>query len=142
MTESKKMTEELSESEKLREIRKYLSGYSVFRRLYENGFDLEFHFGNPISNGDPTQNLMSARDISAEARVQMFEIRRLITSLPSGDEKVFLFLRYIHGETLESCAERLGMTERNVFRLQKKALMMAYRHYARRKNDGKTKCLE
>ena len=121
-------------------MRRYLSGYSVFRRLAEQQGECLNYFGNPTKNDDSS---MSVNDESTEARVKMFEIRRFVTSLPPGDEKVLLFFHYIHGDSVEKCAERMEIAARSAYRLQKRALLMAYRRYARlKKNADRVKCIE
>ena len=97
-------------------------------------------FGNP-TNCEGSDGAVN--DESTEARVKMFEIRRFITSLPPSDEKVLLFFHYIHGDSVEECAERMEIAARSAYRLQKRALLMAYRRYARmRKNADTVKCIE
>ena len=55
-------------------------------------------------------------------RAEMFAIRRSVMCLPDSKEKFFLYNKYIRGETMESCAEILGISRRSVFRLKQKAL--------------------
>ena len=124
----------------VREMQSYLSEYSVFRKIWEGGIKEKYHFGNPTNDEFYEGKAEDSNDLSAEARVKMFEIRRFVTSLPGGDEKLFLFLRYIHGATMKECAERLNMAPRTVFRLQRDALLMAYRE--KQKRCGETVCVE
>ena len=120
----------LTESE--RKMQTYLSDYSVFRRIWERETSEKDHFGNPRKIALLDEMSGENTDVSTEARVKMFEIRRFVTSLPSCDEKLFLFLRYIHGETMESCAEKLGISPRQLFRMHKIALSMACDVWERR----------
>ncbi len=55
-------------------------------------------------------------------RAEMFAIRRSVMSLPDSKEKFFLYNKYIRGESMEACAEILGISRRSVFRLKQKAL--------------------
>ena len=145
MAESNIKKATYSENEATRETHRYLKGYSVFRNLIENENNGNYSFGNPTISADfglPMEQADENNDIFAEARIKMFEIRRFVTSLPSGDEKVFLFLRYIHGETLEECAERMNLSSRQIYRLQKSALLMAHQRLRDQANDQKTKCVE
>ena len=135
------INEDMSEQEGLREISKYLNGYSVFRRILEEKNNRVDHFGNPRNGEESDKKEGENYELAAIARVKMFEIRRLITSMHTGDEKVFLFLHYIHGETMESCAEKLGISYRQVFRLKKRALLMARRYHLRWRME-KRKCVE
>ena len=129
-------------SEPEREIQKYLSDYSVFRRIWEGKIIEKDRFGNRRKDSLRKDTEADENDISTEARVKMFESRRLVTSLPSGDEKLFLFLRYIHGESMESCAERIGISPRHIFRLRKSAHLMAYRQWKRDQSEEKKNCME
>ena len=142
MTEKNKKISEISEDEMLREMRRYLKGYSVFRKLFEGENIKDGHFGNPTKNTVVSDISEGKKEIYSEARIRMFEIRRFVTSLPPGDEKVFLFLRYIHGESLESCAEKLELSARHIFRLQKNALLMAYRRFQKEQNQEEMNCIE
>ena len=128
--------------DELRGTRKYLSEYSVFRKIWESSLKENNRFGNPTLYSDTQGNSESKNDIAAEARVKMFEIRRFVTSLPGGDEKLFLFLRYIHGETAESCAEKMGLSARHAYRLQKSAILMAHRELQKSPNEKRKICIE
>jgi len=57
-------------------------------------------------------------------RAEMFELRRSVLSLPDSKERFFLYNRYIHGRTVETCAEILGISRRSAFRLREKALTL------------------
>ena len=83
------------------------------------------YFGKPkisIENIEPDGTLPGGRDAAA---AKMFEIRRFVLSLPSCDEKVFLFYHYIHGETWERCSELMHVSRRSAFRLKARALEFA-----------------
>ena len=114
-----------SDGAKISEVREYLKGYADFRNLLAIKTEDRKYFGNPtkISNdqgceGDEPFQI-------AMLRMKLLERRRFVLSLPAGDEKVFLFLRYLHGETMESCAERMGVAVRTAYRIHKSALLMA-----------------
>ena len=131
----------ISEKERMREAHRYLREYSVFRNLIENKTFDNRHFGNPRNYIAPRVAGEEGYELVAIARVRMFEIRRFITSLPSGDEKVFLFLHYVHGETIESCAEKLDKSYRQTFRLKKSALLLAHSRLLKWRIEG-AKCSE
>lgn len=59
------------------------------------------------------------------ARARMFEVRHFIMSLPNGDEKILLYYHYIRGESIERCAELLGIARSSGYRLKKRALNLA-----------------
>lgn len=64
--------------------------------------------------------------ISAHAR--MFLIRRSVMRLPESREKLFLYQRYIRGESMERCAELLCVSRRSIFRLSTRALELYLKH--------------
>ena len=61
------------------------------------------------------------------ARARMYEIRHFIMSIHNCDEKLFLYYRYVRGETVEHCAELLGISRASGFRMRKRALELACR---------------
>lgn len=67
----------------------------------------------------------------ALARARMFEVRHFITSLPNSDEKLLLYYHYIRGESVERCAELLGIARASAYRLKKRALNLAMEHWER-----------
>ena len=84
-------------------IQRYLSGYRAYSCLIEK-----------MKRGEFPDEL----NIRAEA----FAIRRSVLRLPDSREKLLLYNHYIKGETLEYCAELIGVSRRTVFRLKKKAV--------------------
>jgi len=128
----------------IRNMRGYLKEYSVFRKLLEEEMSEGNSFGNP-SDRSPRRTKRGASKTLSDAtlRIRLFEIRRFILSHPEGDEKLFLFLRYIHGETMGSCACKMGISERTAYRLHKRALASAARRMEEDSAEPKnTKCYE
>jgi hypothetical protein len=116
------------------EMDKILSEYSVFRKLFERDNGGYPTFENPSYyevNDDGNS------EFCGRCSVKLFEIRRFVNSLPVGDERVLLFLHYIHGETLEKCAERMLLSRRSVYRLHRCALELAAAHYYEYKKISK-----
>lgn len=140
MAEKKTTDTKISEENIQREMRRYLKEYSDFRKLLEKENFASDSFGNPTKKTKTCDISEAKNDIDSEIRIKMFEIRRLVTSLPPGDEKVLLFLKYIHGESLESCAEKLGLSPRHIYRLHKNALLLAYRKFQKFKTQKS--CIE
>ena len=60
------------------------------------------------------------------ARAKMFEVRHFILGMKNGDEKLFLYYHYVHCNSVERCAELLGISRASGFRLKKKAHASAY----------------
>ena len=71
----------------------------------------------------------------ALARARMYEIRHFINSLPNCDEKLFLYYRYVRGESVERCAEMLGISRSSAYRLKNRALSLAASVMAERNGD-------
>ena len=67
-------------------------------------------------------DVLPAQDESLPAlRAELFFIRRSVLRLPEYPEKLLLYRHFICGDTMERCAELLGISRRSVFRLQKRA---------------------
>lgn len=62
------------------------------------------------------------------ARAKMYEVRHFILDLPNSDEKLLLFYHYVRMNSVERCAELLGVSRSSAFRLKKRALAKAYAH--------------
>ncbi len=58
-------------------------------------------------------------------RARMYEVGQLIDALPNTPEKLYLYYRYIRGESTEHIADRLGVSRRTGYRLQNRALALA-----------------
>ena len=55
-------------------------------------------------------------------RAKMFSVRRFVMSVDIACFKQLLFYHYIKGETVERCAELMGISRRSAFRIKKRAL--------------------
>ena len=93
------------EKEKIKAADNRLSCYILYKNLLESGMTERTH-----------------EDLNL--RAEMFELRRSILSMPDSRERFFLYNRYIHGRTVETCAELLGISRRSAFRLREKALLL------------------
>ena len=65
-------------------------------------------------------------------RAKMYEVRHFIMNMENGDEKLMLYYHYIRGESVEKCAELLGISRSSGFRLKKRARIRAVEEYERR----------
>ena len=66
---------------------------------------------------------------TALARPRMFDVRHFIMSLPNSDEKLLLYCHYVRGQSIEACAELLGISRSSAFRRKKVALLIATEKY-------------
>ena len=111
---------DVSYEEKIRAAESYLLGYGLNRTLLKmDRYEREYY-----GRGD-------ALDIEAPgevplARARMYEVRHFIMSLCNCDKKLFLYYRYVKSETVEHCAEMLGISRASGFRMRKRALLWAY----------------
>ncbi|MBE6707182.1 MAG: hypothetical protein E7577_06020 [Ruminococcaceae bacterium] len=103
-------------------IQSYLEEYGTSRKLLRlESYENQFLGGAPYS--EPDIDILSEAPF---ARAKMYGVRHFILSIKNGDEKLFLYYRYVKGEPMERCAELLGVSERSVYRLQTRALTTAY----------------
>lgn len=97
---------------KLNEVQKRLSCYKVYRDAIERA----------------TANKSDTQFDEMSLRAAMFAVRRSVMRLPDSREKLLLYNHFIRGESLESCAELIGISRRSVFRLKLRALELYIEH--------------
>ena len=68
----------------------------------------------------------SCDDVFLKSRVM--RVREFVMNLPNCREKMFLYYHYIHGNTVERCAEIMDISRRSGFRVKKAAIALAARH--------------
>ena len=122
------MTQNEVSQVEIRAIDNYLRGYVINQKLLKLDRYERTYFGYKGDEG------RMEVDISL-AKAKMFEIRHFITEMANGDEKLLLYYHYVRGETVEKCAELLGISRSSGFRLKKRALLMAAE--LKRKNHEK-----
>ena len=113
------MTQISVTDEQIRTIDNYLKGYTLCEKMlkldkYERTFFAYNDSKNEYVSNDTTL-----------CRAKMFEIRHFIMSMKNSDEKLMLYYHYVRGETVERCAEMLGISRSSGFRLKKRALILA-----------------
>ena len=68
----------------------------------------------------------SCDDVFLKSRAM--RVREFVMNLPNCREKMFLYYHYIHGNTVERCAEIMDISRRSGFRVKKAAIALAARH--------------
>ena len=107
-----------SEEEMRMRAENYLRGYQLNRKLlrlerYEKEY---FH---------TDESDMEAFGEAPLARARMFDIRHFVMSLNNSDEKLLLYYHYIKGESVERCAELMGIGRSTAYRIKSRALRLA-----------------
>lgn len=113
-----------SEGYLLREVEAYLSDYRTSARMLEmNRYERDYFNGNERAVPD------LSRETEVYLKAKMYDIRAFVLSIGDCDEKLFLYYHYIHGENLVRCGELLDISRATVYRLKKRALQAAAKHY-------------
>lgn len=113
------MTKITVTEQKLRATEDYLKGYALCEKMLKLDKYERAYFAYDERNSEYKSN------DCALCRAKMFEIRHFIMSMKNSDEKLLLYYHYIRGETVERCAELLGISRSSGFRLKKKAVALA-----------------
>ncbi len=112
------MTQAPISEEEIRTTENYLKGYALCRRMLKlDRYEREFFGYRELPEEVPGEGPL--------LRASMFEIRHFIMSLGNCDEKLLLYYHYIRGESVEKCAELLGISRAGGFRLKRRALTLA-----------------
>lgn len=112
------MTKDLISNDEIKAMEDYLKGYALSIKLLElDRYERQF-FG--YRDGED-----GALGDTSMARARMFEVRHFIMAMENSEEKLLLYYHYIRGETVDKCAELLGISRSSGFRLKRRALMLA-----------------
>lgn len=111
--------------EQIKEVQNYLR----FHEFYEKLLKLDKYEQEYFCAGEKR----SASSENSVAHARMFEIRQFIMSMQNSNEKLFLYYHYVRGESVDHCAELIGISRSSAFRLKKRALALAAEKYAARK---------
>ena len=108
-------------------VEKYLSDYRTYAEMIRmNHYEREYF-------SDRYRKLPDAPEESENyLRRRLYEIRSFILSLPDSDEKLLLYYRYVHGESVTDCAELLGISRAGAYRLYRRALTRAADYFSER----------
>ena len=104
------------------EVERYLLFYRAGSRLLEMNQYERSYFGYTARN-EPYE------ESEAYIKARLYEIRAFILSIGECDEKLFLYYYYVHGESMERCAELLSVSRATVYRLKRSALRLAALYY-------------
>lgn len=110
--------------EEIKQVENYLKSYKFCQKLIMLGNYEKKYF----------ETLEWEREIPAEfslARSKMFEVRHFIVNMDNSNEKLMLYYHYVHCDTVEKCAELMGISRSSAFRLKKRALEEAYKYGVR-----------
>lgn len=119
----------------LSETEAYLKRYLIDSRLLE----AELRHQKAIRYAFEAGRLQSEqRDATVlYCRARMYEIKEFVRALPDCEEKVFLFSRYLCGESIARIAEDRDISLRSAYRLRHRALVLAAGKYAQKLRAGK-----
>lgn len=104
---------------RIAEAERTLLDYQTIERILARAERLREENG-----GLPLGAEMVSGESDIHLRARMYEIRRMIFSIPDEDAKLFLYYRYVYGETLEECAEMLSVSRATVYRIRRRALLL------------------
>lgn len=120
-TQKGNMQEKTFTKKQKKQIESYLKSFSINNRLIRmEKYEQDYFKDKTLMSSDILSNEVSI------ARAKMFEIRHFILSLDNCDEKLLLYFHYIKEESVERCAEMMGISARSAFRLKRRALELAY----------------
>lgn len=125
------MTQNLISADEIRETEDFLRGYELNRKLLRLDKYERTYFG--YKDGD--ESIFGDAPL---ARAKMFEVRHFIMEMRNSDEKLLLYYHYVRGESVERCAELLGISRSSGFRLKKRALSVAAEYRRRLQNVDKS----
>lgn len=111
--------------EDIKEVQNYLRYHEFYEKILKlDKYQQEFFCENepPRAYGE-----------SSMAHARMFEIRHFIMTMQNSNEKLLLYYHYIRGESVERCAELIGISRSSGFRLKKRALALAAEKYVQRR---------
>ena len=117
------MKQPLASADQIRAADQYMKTYRLHSHILR------------LSERQRKKGIESAPWEESMSRAELFRVRHFIMSLENSDEKLLLYYHYVRGESVESCAELLGISRSSGFRLKRRALSLAARKLEK---DGET----
>jgi DNA-directed RNA polymerase specialized sigma subunit len=116
--------------EEYSEVENYLRTYSFYKKLLKlEKYEQEYF----ERGGLPEINVWEDPSGNTVALAKMFEVRHFIMSMQNCDEKLMLYYLFVKGDSVERCAELMGISRSSAFRLKKRAMVLAAEYYAQKK---------
>lgn len=110
------------------ETENYLKTYGFYKKLLRmDKYEQEYF------NGDSPSAIRDCPSEHTLAHAKMFEVRHFIMSMQNSNEKLLLYYHYVKCDSVDRCAELIGISRSSAFRLKKRALVLAAEHYAQSK---------
>lgn len=116
---TKTSSTEVSTSEGTKIAEGYLKNYAFCRRLLKMKKYADKYFETYEWESETPAEF-------SLAKAKMFEIRHFLLDLPECKEKLILYYHFVRMESVEKCAELLGVSRSTGFRLKKRGLELAY----------------
>ena len=111
----------------------YLRSYAFYKKLLRLDKYEQDYFGTSALG---ERSVYEHHGEISLAHAKMFEVRHFIMMMQNSDEKLLLYHHYVRGESVERCAELLGISRSSAFRLKKRALTLAAELYLQRKRKN------
>ncbi|MBP3314183.1 MAG: hypothetical protein J6M03_00030 [Clostridia bacterium] len=113
-------------TEEFSEVENYLRTYAFYKKLLMLDKYEQDYFAKPKTQYPEALDRPSE---IALAHAKMFEVRHFIMSMQNCNEKLLLYYHYVRGDSVERCAELIGISRSSAFRLKKRALILAAEFY-------------
>ncbi len=108
--------------DELQMARGYLESYCLAEKFLSVGRYEREYFGEKPSGNEVFW------------QAESYAVRCFVAGFPPCREKLFLHCRYIRGHSMEKCAELMEVSERSIYRIAKRALVMAAKRLIEQKN--------
>lgn len=123
---------------KYADVKNFLESYLLNKKMIEM-LSYEREYFGAQSQGDGFLMLPGGDEVLL--RSKMFNVRKFITTLENNNCKLLLYYHYIRGNSVERCAELLGISRTSGFRLKRRALELAAdKYYSLFNSDGSPIC--